>query len=415
MSFAEILLTGVYLFTLFYTIFWLLTLLDQKDLPRQKLKQFPKVSILIPAHNEEKHIKQSVDSVFRLDYPADKIEIILVDDGSTDNTSSVCRSIKKENPDRSIVLLSTPGQGKWAALNVGLKMASGEFFACLDADSFVSGNSLKNLLSYFVDENTAVVLPLLKVYNPKSFFQRVQWYEYVLNMFYKRLLGLRDAIHVAPGPFSVYRTGVLREVGGFRQAHFTEDFEIILRLQQRHCKIVQVPDSIVYTIAPISLSELLKQRYRWFRGSFLNVWDYKGMLFRSKYGDFGMFQLPVVLLNGFLGVTFFSLLIYLTVLQPVWTTLRDLSLINFDVFTIFSNFSFNLSIMDLDFYKLYLGIFFVIFSFFVVYLANRFTKENLLKYGVKSLTFFLFFYYVTVVTVWFKLFGDLLFRRDNKW
>ena len=111
MSFAEILLTGVYLFTLFYTIFWLLTLLDQKDLPRQKLKQFPKVSILIPAHNEEKHIKQSVDSVFRLDYPADKIEIILVDDGSTDNTSSVCRSIKKENPDRSIVLLSTPGQG----------------------------------------------------------------------------------------------------------------------------------------------------------------------------------------------------------------------------------------------------------------------------------------------------------------
>ena len=294
-------------------------------------------------------------------------------------------------------------------------MASGEFFACLDADSFVSGNSLKNLLSYFVDENTAVVLPLLKVYNPKSFFQRVQWYEYVLNMFYKRLLGLRDAIHVAPGPFSVYRTGVLREVGGFRQAHFTEDFEIILRLQQRHCKIVQVPDSIVYTIAPISLSELLKQRYRWFRGSFLNVWDYKGMLFRSKYGDFGMFQLPVVLLNGFLGVTFFSLLIYLTVLQPVWTTLRDLSLINFDVFTIFSNFSFNLSIMDLDFYKLYLGIFFVIFSFFVVYLANRFTKENLLKYGVKSLTFFLFFYYVTVVTVWFKLFGDLLFRRDNKW
>ena len=415
MSAGEILLVMVYLFTLFYTIFWLLTLLDHKQIPGQKFQGFPKVSILIPAHNEEKYVKHCVDSVLGLDYPRDNLEIMIVNDGSTDNTLSVCRRIKDDNPDYSITLINTPNRGKWAALNEGLNKATGEFFACLDADSFVSKNALKNLLSHFSEEKIAVVLPLLKVFKPKSFFQRVQWYEYVLNMFYKRLLGLLDSIHVAPGPFSVYRTRVLREIGGFRRAHFTEDFEIVLRIQERHYKIVQASDAIVYTTSPRNLSSILKQRYRWFRGSFLNVWDYRRMLFRVRYGDFGMLQMPVVLLNGFLGVTFFSLMIYLNVLNPAWSGLNDLSLVNFDLFTIFSNLSFSFSILDLNFYKLYILSFFSVFSLFIIFLANRFMKENLLKYGLKCLIFFIFFYYMTVVTVWFKLFWDLLFRREHKW
>ena len=127
MNFGNIVLTILYLLIMFYTIFWLLTLLDRKSHPIKKLKHYPKVSVLIPAHNEAKNLKGSVDSVLRLDYPPDRIQIVIVDDGSTDNTLSISQSIKNDNPDRDISLITIRNQGKSAAMNEGLKAVRGEF------------------------------------------------------------------------------------------------------------------------------------------------------------------------------------------------------------------------------------------------------------------------------------------------
>jgi len=208
---------------------------------------------------------------------------------------------------------------------------------------------------------------------------------------------------------------VLRNVGGYRKAHFTEDLEIVLRLQEHHYKIVQITDAEVYTVAPKNLRGVYNQRYRWFRGSLLNVWDYRRMIFNPKYGDFGMFQLPVVLFNGLIAIILVSLTLYFNLLEPIWSRISNLFLINFDILPLLSNFSLSISLIDLNYYKLSIMVFFVILSLFVVYIAHRFTKENILKYGVKSILFFLFFYYLTLAAVWIGLFADMLLRREHKW
>ena len=414
MAFGNIFLTIMYVLLMFYTIFWLLTLLELKGPSIKKLMRYPTVSVLIPAYNEEKYLKECADSVLRLDYPKDKIQIIIMDDGSTDNTPSISQAIKNENPNRDITLITIPNQGKSRALNEGLKAVRGEFFASLDADSFVPEKTLKNLLSYFTDKSIAVVLPWIKVHNPKSFFQRVQWYEYLVSMFSKKLFSLLNCVHVAPGPFSVYRTHVVREIGGFRRAHFTEDLEIALRLQERQYKILQVEES-VYTLAPKGINDILRQRKRWLRGCLLNLWTYRKMFFKSRYGDFGVFHMPVILLHGFIAVALVSITLYLNILQPLWSNLTRLFLIDFDVFTLFSNMSFRFVIFDLNFYNIFIIISFSLLSFFVVWIAHRFARENLMKQGIKSIAFFLLFYYLTLIAVFFSLLTDLFLRRENKW
>jgi len=91
-------------------------------------------------------------------------------------------------------------------MNAGINVAKGEFFAGLDADSFVREDALKKLLPYFTEEDIAAVLPLIKIRNPRNVLQRLQWYEFIVNMFYKKIASLINCIHVTPGPFSVYRT-----------------------------------------------------------------------------------------------------------------------------------------------------------------------------------------------------------------
>jgi cellulose synthase/poly-beta-1,6-N-acetylglucosamine synthase-like glycosyltransferase len=414
MAAGDIVLTLIYILTLFYSIFWLLTLFDIRELQPRKPARLPKVSIVLPAYNEEEYLEKSVDSVLALEYPKELIEIFIVDDGSTDRTLEVAHSMKKKRPG-SIEVIHIANQGKWAALNEGLKRASGELFSCLDADSFVAPDALRKAVQHFEGEKVAVVLPLLKVKNPSSFFQRVQWYEYVINMFYKKLIGFLNCIHVAPGPFSIYRTSILREVGGFRKAHLTEDLEIVLRMQEQQYKIVQITDAEVYTVAPKNLKGIYRQRYRWFRGSLLNVWDYRRMLFNKKYGDFGMFQMPAVLFNGLIAVVLVTLTLYFNLLNPLYNALSRLPLIQFDIITLFSNFSFGMSVYDLNFYKLSIMVFFLLLSLFVVRIAHHFTRERLLRYGVKSILFFLFFYYITLAAVWVGLLIDLARKKEQKW
>jgi cellulose synthase/poly-beta-1,6-N-acetylglucosamine synthase-like glycosyltransferase len=415
MAAGDIVLTLIYVLTLFYTIFWLLTLLETREPKPRKAGRLPKVSIVLPSYNEEEYLEKSVDSVLALDYPKELLEIFIIDDGSTDTTLAVANAIQKKYPERNIQVIHIANQGKWAALNEGLKRASGELFSCLDADSFVAPDALKKAIPHFEEEKVAVVLPLLKVKNPSSFFQRVQWYEYVINMFYKKLIGFLNCIHVAPGPFSIYRASILRDVGGFRKAHLTEDLEIVLRMQEQQYKIVQITDAEVYTVAPENLKGIYRQRYRWFRGSLLNVWDYRRMLFNRAYGDFGMFQMPAVLFNGLIAVVLVTLTLYFNLLNPLYNALSRLPLIHFDIITLLSNFSFSMSVYDLNFYKLSIMVFFLLLSLFVVRIAHQFTRERLLKYGVKSILFFLFFYYITLAAVWVGLIIDIARKKEQIW
>ena len=255
-------------------------------------------SILIPAYNEDKTIKRTIQSVINLDYPKDRLEIIIVNDGSTDNTAEIVKKIINEKCGSYIKLINQKNGGKGVALNNAIKKAKGEFFVCLDADSFIKEDALKKMLPEFENPDVAIVLPLMKVKNPQTIVEKIQWYEYLINFFYKKLMAKLDCVHVSPGPFSVYRKKILEKIGSFDENNLTEDLEITLRTQKYHYKIVQLLSTEVYTYAPKTLKAFYKQRRRWYKGTVLNLVKHRSMMFNPKYGDFGMMQLPGVLLSG---------------------------------------------------------------------------------------------------------------------
>ncbi|RLE38277.1 hypothetical protein DRJ17_04395 [Candidatus Woesearchaeota archaeon] len=415
LGFVDYVLTLLYIITLFYTIFWLITIFDVKDYKKAKLKKKPNVSVVVPAYNEEKTIKETINSLLELEYPKDKLEIIVVNDGSTDKTKQIVRSIMENNKDRDIKLINQKNSGKYIALNRGLEIARGEFFICLDADSFIEKAGLKKMLPYFANKKVGAVLPLMKIKNPKNLLQKIQWYEYIINMFYKRIMGFLNCIHVAPGPFSMYRTSIIRKLGGFKKAHRTEDLEMALRLQRNHYKIVQLTNTVVYTTPPENLKSLYHQRVRWNKGSVLNSWDYRKIIFNKEYGDFGIFQMPIVISAGFIALTLVSMIIYYSVFKPSVKFIKAMLLTGFDLPAFFKGMFSNMHLLDFDYYKLVIVFVMLVIAAIVIISSHKFAKENIRKQGTLSLAVFILFYYILLGFIWLGITKELLLRKDMQW
>ena len=182
----DLVLFTTYFLLLFLSIFWILVLFskDSKKEQETTMKNQPFFSTIVPAFNEEKSIKGTLTSLINLDYPQEKMEIVVVNDGSTDNTQAIVENFIREHPDFNIRLINQENQGKGKAMNVALKEIKGEYFACLDADSFVASDALQVILPLFKEKRVAAVCPLLKVKKPINILQKVQWCEYIINMFY---------------------------------------------------------------------------------------------------------------------------------------------------------------------------------------------------------------------------------------
>lgn len=262
-------------------------------------KSFPPITVIIPAYNEEESIGKTIESVLALDYPKGKLDVIVVNDGSKDNTAKIAKKYPAK-------LIDKKNSGKANSLNVAIKEAKGELVAVMDADSYVSKSALLRMVGYFEEQDVAAVTAAMKVWKPKSFVGRLQRGEYLLNAFQKKLQSFVDGISVTPGPFSIYRKSVLRELGGFDEDTLTEDQELALRIQASNYRIENSINAEVFTGVPEKLSGLLKQRRRWYLGYLQNIWKHKS-LFSPKYGDFGLFVLP----------TAFALLV-LSVASVVW-------------------------------------------------------------------------------------------------
>ena len=289
--------------SLFFEVFLLITYLEvreelkieEKHLSKD-IKQFPTVTIIVPCFNEERTVNNTVKSLLGLDYPNDLLSIILVNDGSTDTTQNELERFK-DHP--QITILSKANGGKHTALNLALENVKSDLVGCLDADSFVNKNALKRIVPFFDDENTMAVTPSIKVHEPKSILQSVQKVEYTWGIFLRRMLSSIGALYVTPGPFSIFRAKVFQNLGGYRHGHFTEDLEMALRMQKHRFKIVNSYSAHVYTIAPVRLRALYKQRVRWTYGFLNNIMDYREMFFNKKYGHIGMFILPIATISIF--------------------------------------------------------------------------------------------------------------------
>ena len=309
----EILLWISSFFALIISLFWI-QVIYTKEIKFKTVIKLPKVSILIPAHNEEKTIAKTIKSILNLSYPKDKLEIIVVDDSSTDRTQQAVKKFKQVK----LIYNQHRGLGKASALNTGLKNVTGELFAVVDADSEVKKDSLKKTISFFEDENIGSVISSIKIRDPKNLYHHIQRLEYILATFIRKLMSRIDTLHITPGVLSVYRTDVIKKLGGFDENNITEDLEIALRLRANNYSVKMSPDSITYTKVPSNFKDLWNQRIRWFRGFIYNNLKYKKMFMNKKYGLLGRFQLP---LNA---ITFFTIVIlFLIISYEIFTRLYE--------------------------------------------------------------------------------------------
>lgn len=412
-SIINILLWTSYVLSLYFVVFWFLVFLDEGvSEDKKRLTRFPLVTIAIPAYNREKSVEATIRSALELNYPKEKLEIIAVDHGSSDGTGKIIDRYKDKI--RVVHIKRNSKERKGTPMNAALKLASGEFFVCFDADSVVERDALLKMLPHFSDRSVGCVLPSMKVKDPKTFWQKAQWTEYIVNMFYKKIMARLNSVHVAPGPFSVYRTSALRKIGGYDPYNLTEDMEVTYNLQKHNYKILQLLDTEVYTIPPKNFTEVYEQRNRWFKGAFLNTVKYRSMMFNRAYGDFGMMQLPTVMISGILSLTLLFTTLYYA-LKPRIDFLMNMRFVGFDFWTLIKNFSINISVFDLNYALLLSGIIMLVLSIFVLILSHRYTNEKVVKYGWLPLLFFFVYYYLVTGVAWVGVYFDILRRRHQQW
>ncbi|HEV8290096.1 MAG TPA: glycosyltransferase family 2 protein [Candidatus Norongarragalinales archaeon] len=294
-------------FTLYITVFFLLVYLENRSEVKrhpQPPKKLPSFTIIIPAYNEQDSIERTVQSVLDSGYPRAKMQVIVVDDGSRDATWQRMQKFKRT---KGVLLLRKPNGGKAAALNFALKRAKGEFIATLDSDCFVEKGAIQKMLGYFwEDDKIMAVTSVTKVENPRNAVEKLQRIEYLVSVFARRVQQFIDAIAVTPGPLSVYRARVFKELGGFDEKSVLEDQEMGFRIQSNHYKIRGSMDAVVHTTVPPTFKMLLLQRVRWYRGGLRNVAKYKHMLSRD-YGDLGMFVMPLGIVSMLMMFVIFGL------------------------------------------------------------------------------------------------------------
>jgi len=422
LEFLDVVLFSIYFLLLFLSIFWLLVLFTKEEQKGKEGKEkenpgTPFFSAIVPAYNEENSIELALQSLVGLEYPSEKMEIIVVNDGSTDRTPEIIKQFVHKHPSHKIILLNQKNQGKAAAMNHGLRYAQGELFACLDADSAVSSNALQAMLPLFEDDgNVAAVCPLIKVKRPQKVLEKVQWYEYIINMFHRFLNAKLDCLHVTPGPFSIYRTQIIRNIGGFDEHTITEDLEIAVRLQKHHYQILHTFDAVVETVAPATWKALFRQRVRWYKGATDNTIQYKELLFNRKYGDFGVLRMPTVILSGILAIVLAGTLLY-ELGRAAMEKLAYYYSINFDFLTLLRNFSPEINILTWPFAKLFIALTLAGISFFIMIYSHRIIKERITNHGRTffSLVSYLLIYGFFLTAVWLYIGFMYVSGRKNFW
>lgn len=414
-----ILLWATYLLSLYFSVFWMLILIENLSSftsPRpRKPTQEPLVSVIIPARNEEDTIQATIQSVLSLQYPKDKLEVIVVCNATTDSTVDIIKGVIRSNPDSRIRLVYQPEPGKGRALNRGLRLCRGTYFACLDADSTVESDTLRKMLATYEDSppETVIVTPAMKIRNPSNLCQRLQRIEYLLSMLVSRLMALIDCQYVAPGPFSLYRTDAIKSLGGFDEENLTEDMEIAYRVQRHHLKITHCPDAWVHTVGPSTAKALYAQRNRWFKGGLLNWLKNKDLFANKAYGDFGILQMSVNITLFFFSMTAILFFSYYMI-WPVLRNLYDLYLIGFDIWPLLTHLKLTFSPLYIDVEKVFIANFIMLLTLAFMWLSHKNAQEPI-KHARWTIVPYVFVYYLVLSFIALVVVAETAVGRYQKW
>ena len=301
---------------------------DHAELPEPP----PSVTVLIPAHNEESVIVQTVTSVLLSDLT--DIQVIVVDDGSSDATLELLQSNFGRN--EAVQIIHQVNRGKAAALNHALSHARTDIVVTIDADTEIESDALRKLLRHFSDASVGAVAGNVKVGNRSRWLTRWQALEYITSQnMEKRAFDLLNCITVVPGALGAWRKKAIEDAGGITADTVAEDADLTIAIRRLGWRVTYDEEAIAWTEAPETPGVLIRQRFRWTFGTLQSFWKHRDTLFRPKYGTLGwialpnifVFQIVLPLISPLLDLLFFGSLLlwglaqlHITQIPQLWTT-----------------------------------------------------------------------------------------------
>jgi cellulose synthase/poly-beta-1,6-N-acetylglucosamine synthase-like glycosyltransferase len=311
MSFVDVVFFTYIFISLYMLFLFVLIYFPSRD----RIFSYPKgkpepVSIIMPCYNEEEHIAEALDALLRLDYPKEMIEIIVVDDKSTDNSANIVRKYAENDKRIRLIVNQRNSGGAAEPTNIGVKSARYDYIAVTDADSTPDKDALMKMIGYLQnDKKAGAVTCSVLSKKPATFIQKLQEIEYLIIAFNRKLLDCVDAVYVTPGPFALYRKKTLLEVGLFDTKNMTQDIEIVWRMLSYGYVARMCLATHVRSATPKKFKVWWKQRIRWNIGGTQTIWKYKRLLF--KRGMLGGFIIPFFSISLFLGLFGLCLFLYL--------------------------------------------------------------------------------------------------------
>jgi poly-beta-1,6 N-acetyl-D-glucosamine synthase len=274
----------------------------KRDVPTIMYREdssLPMISLVVPAYNEGLVIQAAIRSLLLLDYP--NYEIVVIDDGSTDDTYEKAIEVAHEQQDIPVRVITKRNSGKAEALNTGMSVARGEFVLNMDGDSKLSSNTLRACIVHFEDPRIGAVAGNVKVINRENIWTKIQALEYVEGLaMARKAQSFMRAVNIIPGPLGMFRKSVLKEVGGYDHDTFAEDCDLTLKLLMRGWHIAYEPTAIAWVESPSHLLDLLKQRYRWTRGILQATSKHSHALWQPRKAGVNCFILWYMLFEGIL-------------------------------------------------------------------------------------------------------------------
>jgi cellulose synthase/poly-beta-1,6-N-acetylglucosamine synthase-like glycosyltransferase len=292
----------------------------------------PGVTVLIPAHNEEVDIVQTVDSVLASNL--EDIRVIAVDDGSADRTLELLQTNFGGNP--RVQILHQVNRGKAAALNNALSHAQTEIVVTIDADTEIEPDAISKLVRHFSHADVGAVAGNVKVGNRSRWLTRWQALEYITSQnMEKRAFDLLNCITVVPGALGAWRREAIEAAGGITADTVAEDADLTIAIRRLGWRVAYDEEAIAWTEAPETPRQLIRQRFRWTFGTLQSFWKHSDTLLRPKYGTLGwialpnifVFQIVLPLISPIIDLLFLGSLIlwglaqlHITQIPQLWTT-----------------------------------------------------------------------------------------------
>ncbi|MFF1439574.1 bifunctional polysaccharide deacetylase/glycosyltransferase family 2 protein [Streptomyces sp. NPDC058295] len=275
------------------------------------------VSVIVPAYNEKECIANTLKSLAKSTHP---IEIIIVDDGSDDNTSEISREAARALGMTNVRVIRQENAGKPAALNNGVRSASYDIVVMMDGDTVFEPDAVFHLVQPFADPNVGAVAGNAKVGNRDTIIGAWQHIEYVMGFnLDRRMYDLLRCMPTIPGAIGAFRREAVLEVGGMSEDTLAEDTDITIAMHRGGWQVVYQEHAKAWTEAPGSLKQLWSQRYRWSYGTMQALWKHrKSLTDKGPSGRFGRVGMPLVVLFQIITPVFAPLIDVFTIYSMIF-------------------------------------------------------------------------------------------------